>query len=112
MKKSNDQKRASKQKSPWNHSRVGKYSLEEVALEFILWEDEAAHSHTLKRHFIHEALEENFGHESVDETLARFVQVYERLYGKIYRHKLVEQDRETPDTIRQLLNLNIKRNAA
>jgi hypothetical protein len=99
----------------WSHNRIGKYSLEEIALEFILWEDEAAHTDTLRRNFIYEALEESVGDEDRDEMLARFFQAYERLYEKIYQRKrgnLVKEHRATPETVRQLLYPGSKRKAA
>ena len=112
MPKSNHRKGSS---NPWNHNRVGQYSLVEIALQFILWEDEAAHSDTLRRNFLYEALEESIGDEDRDETLAQFLHAYERLYEKIYQRKqgnVVKKDRATPESVRHLLNPNVQRKAA
>jgi len=112
MRKSNHQKRAS---TRWDQNRIGKYSLEEIALEFIIWEEEAAHSDRSRRDFIHEALEQSLSDENSDQTLARFLHVYERLYEKIYQRKqgnLVKEDRASPRSVRQLLNPKLQRKAA
>lgn len=90
-------------------------SVEEIALEFILWEDEVAHSERLRRDFIREALEKNLGNKPPAERIAKFLRAYEALYRKIYQHKqgnIVKEERATPESVRQLLNADVKRNAA
>ena len=74
-------------KSLWGDSRIGKYSIEEIALEFILWEDAASRDDATRRNFVQEALEQNFGGKDRAATLRRFGETYERLYEKIYHRK-------------------------
>ena len=115
MEHSNDRKSASDRQPPWSQNRIGKFSLEEIALEFILWEDDAAHSDTLRRDFIHEALQKNVGDKQIHETVEHFLRAYERLYEKIYQRKqgnTVKPDRATPENVRQLLTSNVQRKAA
>jgi hypothetical protein len=114
MSKRTGQKPASREKSLWGQSRVGKYSLEEIALEFLLWEDDISHSDRLRRDFIYEALQHNFGHDITDETVNAFLHTYERLYKKIYQHTRgpkVTDNLATPERVRRLLHLHIQQAA-
>lgn len=74
-------------KSLWGDNRIGTYSIEEIALECILWEDAASRDDAARRNFIHEALDQNFGGKHRADTLRRFGETYERLYEKIYHRK-------------------------
>ena len=74
-------------KSLWGENRIGRYSIEEIALEFILWEDAASRDDATRRKFVHEALDQNFGENNRADTLRRFGETYERLYEKIYHRK-------------------------
>ena len=74
-------------KSLWGDNRIGKYSIEEIALEFILWEDAAGRDAATRRKFVQEALDQNFGEKDRADTLRRFGETYERLYEKIYHRK-------------------------
>ena len=74
-------------KSLWGDNRIGTYSIEEIALECILWEDAASRDAAARRNFIQEALDQNFGGKDRADTLRRFGETYERLYEKIYHRK-------------------------
>ena len=74
-------------KSLWGDNRIGKYSIEEIALEFILWEDAAGRDDATRRKFVQEALDQNFGEKDRADTFRRFGETYERLYEKIYHRK-------------------------
>lgn len=74
-------------KSLWGDNRVGKYGIEEIALEFILWEDAASRDDATRRKFVQEALDQNFGEKDRADILRRFAETYERLYEKIYHRK-------------------------
>ena len=74
-------------KSLWGDNRIGKYSIEEIAREFILWEDAAGRDDATRRKFVQEALDQNFGEKDRADTLRRFGETYERLYEKIYHRK-------------------------
>ena len=74
-------------KSLWGLNRIGKYSIEEIALECILWEDAPSRDDAARRNFIQEALDQNFGGKDRADTLRRFAETYERLYEKIYQRK-------------------------
>jgi hypothetical protein len=71
-------------KSLWGDDRIGKYSIEEIALECILWEDAARRDDADRRNFIQKALDQNFSGKHRADTLRRFCETYERLYEKIY----------------------------
>ena len=73
--------------SLWGDNRIGKYSIEEIALEFILWEDAAGRDDAARRNFVQDALDQNFGGKDRADTLRRFGETYERLYEKIYQRK-------------------------
>lgn len=110
-----NQEDGSKLKPPWSYNRVGKYSLEEIALEFILWEDEDAHSDALRQEFVTEALEQSFGQENRDRMLSRFLDTYRRLYDKIYQRdqgNIRKEDRATPDTMRGIFERMMMKSAA
>jgi hypothetical protein len=74
-------------KSPWGRNRIGKYSIEEIALEFILWEDAASRDEATRRQFVQHALDQNFGGEDGAQTLQLFSETYERLYEKIFHRR-------------------------
>ena len=84
MRKHDTQKRS---KSPWAGNRIGKYSIEEIALEFILWEDEASRDDAPRRDFVQHALNQNFGGKDRAHVDRQFGETYERLYEKIYHRK-------------------------
>jgi hypothetical protein len=108
-------KRNSSIHSPWGNTRLGRYSLEEIALEFILWEDADKHTDAARKNFINQALDESFGEENRGQTLCLLFHTYERLYEKIYQCKLgnrVKEDRATPESIRQLFNPMNEKQAA
>ncbi len=100
---------------PWGHRRIGKYSLEEIALEFIVWEDTDKRNDVVRKNFVHQALDQSFGQEDRGQMLREFVATYEKLYEKIYQRKLgnrVKDDRATPESVRRLLNPRIEKKAA
>ena len=102
-------------RSPWGHKRVGRYSLEEIALEFILWEDEEGHSETVRKNFIVQALEQSFGNEDRHRMLSQFVDIYGRLYEKIYQRNqgnIRKPDRATPESMRRVLEPMMMKTAA
>ena len=110
-----NQEDGSKLRPPWSHNRVGRYSLEEIALEFILWEDENGHSGALRKEFITQALEQSFGHENPDRVLSQFLDRYQRLYEKIYQRNqgnIPREDRATPDSMRRLFEPMMMKSAA
>jgi hypothetical protein len=74
-------------KSPWGENRIGKYSIEEIALEFILWEDAASRDDATKRRFVQHALDQNFDGKDAAQTLRLFGDTYERLYEKIFHRR-------------------------
>lgn len=115
MHEPNHEDTGSKLRPPWGHNRVGRYSLEEIALEFILWEDEEGHSDPLRKEFVTEALEQSFGEENRDRMLGRFLDTYRRLYDKIYQRNhgnMPKEDRATPDSMRRLFERMMMRSAA
>ena len=74
-------------KSPWGGNRIGKYSMEEIALEFILWEDTDSRDDATRRDFVQQALDQNFDEKDRAHSLRRFGETYERLYEKIFQRK-------------------------
>jgi hypothetical protein len=119
MRKPNRQRRRVRLNPPWNDKHIGRYSLEEIALEFILWEDARTPAErrgdAMRRDFIHQALDQSFGEEDRAETLRQFFTTYERLYEKIYQPQhgdKVKQDRATPESMRQLLDCPVEKEAA
>ena len=108
-------KRSSSIHSPWGNTRLGRYSLEEIALEFILWEDTDKHTDAARRDFINQALDESFGQENRGQTLRQLFRTYERLYEKIYQRKLgnrVKEGRATPESVCRLFDSIIELKAA
>jgi hypothetical protein len=74
-----------KSRSPWGENRIGKYSIEEIALEFILWEDAGSRDEATRREFVQQALDQNFGGKDGAQTLRLFGETYKRLYEKIFQ---------------------------
>jgi hypothetical protein len=104
---------------PWNDNHIGRYSLEEIALEFILWEDAGTHGETssdaMRKDFIKQALDQSFARENRSETLHQFLKTYERLFEKIYQRQEgnhVKENIATPEHMRQLFHCRAEKHAA
>ena len=110
-----NEKRQSRMKPLWDHRHIGKYSLEEIALEFILWEDTDKHNDRLRQDFINQALNQSFGHRDRGKILRDFLETYEKLYEKIYQCKqgnMPKENRATPESMRLLVDRKVDKKAA
>ena len=99
-------------KPPWGENRIGKYSIEEIALEFILWEDAGPRDDATRRDFVQQALEQNFGAKDPVHALRRFGETYERLYEKIYHRKPDTNFMDPTPEVQGFFDPRIKKKAA
>ena len=110
MRKHHTSKRS---KSPWGENRIGRYSIEEIALEFILWEDADSRDDATRRDFVRQALEQNFGEKDRAHALRRFCETYERLYEKIFHRRPDNRVMDaTPHDVHKFADPTIKTEAA